>query len=166
MVAWLVIVRTGRAELVCGLDKLVDRAAILAIIEYSRLLLRTYSCKLRGPAAFRSTQQPESSKFKENSVFKFCLLVVATFTRVWPFCSYYEPHTYTAAGSYYGKTILWSSLHQLQCQLLYHLFLSQTADPPLSKATKVARLQLAYKPGSSSFAECFELRWRVTGSRK
>ena len=35
-------------------------------------------------------------------------------------------------------------------QLLYHLFLSQTADPPLSKATKVARLQLAYKPGSSS----------------
>ena len=35
-------------------------------------------------------------------------------------------------------------------QLLYHLFLSQTADPPLSKATKVARLQLAYKFGSSS----------------
>ena len=34
-------------------------------------------------------------------------------------------------------------------QLLYHLFLSQTADPPLSKAMKVARLQLAYKPDSS-----------------
>ena len=40
--------------------------------------------------------------------------------------------------------------------------MSQAADPLLSKATKVARLQLAYKPGSSSsqrdVAECFELR--------
>ena len=35
-------------------------------------------------------------------------------------------------------------------QLLYHKFLSQTAVPPLSKATKVARLQLACKPDSSS----------------
>ena len=54
----------------------------------------------------------------------------------------------------YGKTILWSSLHQLQCTTTYTLyfscFLSQTADPPLSKAMKVAKLQLAYKPGSSS----------------
>ena len=53
--------------------------------------------------------------------------------------------------------ILQSSLHQLHAvyihsllQLLYHLFSSQTADPSLSKATKVARLQLAYQPGSSS----------------
>ena len=49
-------------------------------------------------------------------------------------------------------------------QLLYHLFLSQTADPPLSKATMAARLQLAYKPAwlfivtVSSVAEFFELR--------
>ena len=51
-------------------------------------------------------------------------------------------------------------------QLLYHKFLSQTTDPSLSKAMKVARLQLACKPGSSSsqrvlprlsVAECFEL---------
>ena len=50
-------------------------------------------------------------------------------------------------------------------QLLYHKFLSQTTDPSLSKAMKVARLQLACKPGSSSsqrvlprlsVAECFE----------
>ena len=54
--------RTGRAEPVYGLDKLVARAAILAIIEYSRLLLHP-AFELWGSAAFRrSTQQPESSK--------------------------------------------------------------------------------------------------------
>ena len=85
-----------------------------------------------------------------------CLLL-ATLSRVWPCFSYYVLATYI----YCRLILLWKNylmeftppvtvyIHSL-FQLLYHLFLSQTADPPLSKATKVARLQLAYKPGSSS----------------
>ena len=111
----------------------------------------------RGSAAFRST--PAAAGVQQNlrkTLFKCCLLV-ATFTRVWPCCSYYVLATYI----YCRLILLWKNylmeftppvtvyIHSL-FQLLYHLFLSQTADPPLSKATKVARLQLAYKPGSSS----------------
>ena len=138
--------RTGRT---CLWARQASRAAILAIIEYSRLMLHP-AFKLRQyllPSEVHSSRSP--AKFKENSLFKCCLLV-ATFTRVWPCCSYYVLATYI----YCRLILLWKNylmeftppvtvyIHSL-FQLLYHLFLSQTADPPLSKATKVARLQLA-----------------------
>ena len=88
-----------------------------------------------------------------NSVRQVIMLFTST-------CSYFHS-SLALLYSYYGKTILWSSptsysVHTLFISVAfnYHLFLSQTADraadPPLSKAKKVVRLQLAYKPGSSS----------------
>ena len=50
-------------------------------------------------------------------------------------------------------------------QLLYRLFLSQTADPPLSKATKVARLQLELVWLPRPFAERKGLASVVSKSR-
>ena len=121
----------------------------------------------RGSAAFRST--PAAAGVQQNlrkTLFKCCLLV-ATFTRVWPCCSYYVLATCTAAWSYYGKTILWSSFHELQCT--YTLYFScftisfchvQTADPPLSKATKVARLQLPISLALHRYSElCCWVLW-------
>ena len=146
MVTWLVVVQDGRT---CLWTRQASRAAILVIIEYSKTPCCTLllNCGDPLPSEVRSSRSP--AKFKENSLFKCCLLV-ATFTRVWPCCSYYVLATYI----YCRLILLWKNylmeftppvtvyIHSL-FQLLYHLFLSQTADPPLSKATKVARLQLA-----------------------
>ena len=128
---------TGRAELVCRLDKLVARAAILAIIEYSRLLLLHHTFELRGSAAFRSTQQP-------NSCSKMLFTSIATFTRVWPCFSYY-----VLAWSYYGK-----SLHQLQWTYILYFscfticFCHKQLILPSAKQRRLQHY--SYKPGSSS----------------
>ena len=59
--------RIGWAELVCGLDKLVARAAILAIIEYSRILLHP-TFELQGSAAFRR-QYTAAELLQQNVVY-------------------------------------------------------------------------------------------------
>ena len=93
---------TGRQNF---LAQQASRAAILAIIlEYPRLLAAPCFwtvgiCCLQKYAAAGVQQN-----LRKTLLFKCCLLV-ATFTRVWPCCSYYVLHTYTAAWSYYGKTI-------------------------------------------------------------
>ena len=100
------------------------------------------------------------AKVKENSIMLFTS----------SYFSYNVLATYChlILQNYYGKNYLYKILppnphsigtreftppvavyiHSL-FQLLYHQFLSQMADPSFSKATKVARLQLACKPGSS-----------------
>ena len=97
--------RTGRAELVCGLDKLVQSSYIFQLSQSIQdscctLLL---NCRIRCLHKYAATgvQQNARKTLYLNVVYQ----LVATFTRVWPCFSYYVLATYI----YCRLILLWKN---------------------------------------------------------